>query len=218
MSVAAALTIGPAYLYGISTHRWGQPADFAVAADHLDRFPTEMGNWQRVSDNKPLSKGVSKELGLVDEIGRNYVDSNSGETVGLVLMLGHTGRLVRHPPEICYDNRANERVGEFRTIVVGDGRSKHEFGLLEFRKDAGGVEEHFMVAYGFADDGGVWKCPSVPRLEYGGKPKLYKMQAISAWTTGDAKDAEKRLVDYLGEFAKAFPVLATTNGRAKKGT
>jgi len=204
----AALTIGPAYLHGHFTNRWDRPADLLLAAEHLDRFPTAFGNWQRLSDNEPLSEEISYELGLAGEFGRNYVDRNTGEAVGLVLMVGQPGRLVRHPPEICYGNRDNERVGDIRTLTFTDGESEHEFSLVEYRRELGGVREYFVVAYGFSDVHQVWKSPSLPRLAYGGKPILYKMQAISMpHAIDDRETIEQELEIFLKAFVKEFPVV-----------
>ena len=199
------LTIGPAIVSGQFTHRWGPPADLSLAAGRLDKLPSEFGTWRLLAESEPLSERISKELGLAGDLGRDYVDRESGAMVGLLLMVGQPGRLIRHPPEICYANRANDRVGDIRNLSLGDSGS--EFSLLEFRRESVGLNEHFLVAYGFTDDGKIWKSPESPRMEYGGEAKLYKAQVISISNGGDDQVTQKAIENFLSELVKAFPAV-----------
>ena len=204
---ATAITIGPAFLYGRYTNRWGQTTELARAAELLDQLPNEFGSWKQISKNQPLPKRVFMELGLAAEIGRQFIDRETGESVGLLLLVGRPGRLVRHPPEICYANRANSQIGDARSILLDQPADDHEFRLLEYQRDRAGIGERFFVAYGFTVDGSVWKAPPAPRLQYGGKSRLYKLQVLSVPLGVDDATSAASIKKFIREFVKAFPAV-----------
>src|SRR5688572_23591086 len=111
LTFAAVLTIGPALLAGHYLNRWGTTAELDAAAARLLKFPNEFGPWKVAHEGEPLTKSVQEELGVVSYVTRQYVNRDNGALVNLLLMVGQPGPLLRHPPNICYANRANREVG-----------------------------------------------------------------------------------------------------------
>jgi hypothetical protein len=61
------------------------------------------------------------------------------------------------------------------------------------------LEDEFYVAYAFCFDN-VWSSPDIPRIEYGGKPVLYKMQVL----TNAKQTPTFEYPVYLREFVEQF--------------
>lgn len=197
------LTIVPAVIHGSYSNRWGQPEEQVTAAAAIDTFPKQLGNWVAVGEAEPLSSRVQQELGLVGYVSRVYRNPRTQNIAQVLLMVGDAGPLVRHPPEICYGNRANELRGESEQHVPAAGdRAPSEFRVLNYEPNST-LAQPFRVAYAWSSDGG-WKVPSLPRIAFGGKPVLYKVQiqVMDSELVGD--DHQGELEELLGEFVDAF--------------
>ena len=211
-AAAAALTIAPAILEGLYANRWGNPPDFAAAADQLKGFPQEFGAWKFVSDGDPVSEYVARELGLAGYISRSYAHRENGSVVSLLLMVGQSGPLLRHPPNVCYANRANEQVGEMTTFHVETTKPASQFNLLEYRRPQSLTNDRFLVAYSMAASP-TWSAPRMPRVEFGGAKKLYKVQLLTL--LDPSQDHEKGaaiLQGFAADFCAAFQLQLQADG------
>lgn len=200
------LTAVPAFLQGRFLNRWGEPPNLRVAGQQLHQLPRQLGGWQSAADQRPLSEAVCRELGLVEHFHRQYVHSESGERLDVLLMVGPSGRLVRHPPEVCYANRANQQVGGAFPLEIAIESIKHQFKLLHFRQISQPVQSDFWVAYAFATNEGSWTAPKSPRMAFGGAPVLYKLQVL---TEVSEQGDHEEVSDFLEKFIAAFPIVIT---------
>ncbi len=196
----AVLTIAPAIFEGLYVNRWGTPTNMAAAAENIKQFPREFGEWKIESDGDPLSDDVCRALGLAGYVSRTYTNRSNGAVVNLLLMVGQSGPLLRHPPYICYANRANEQVGDMTTFHVDSTTPKSEFNLLEYKRPQTLTNDRFLVAYSMAT-GPDWSVPELPRVKFGGAPMLYKVQML---TSLDPSQQDKKGVDLLKRFAADF--------------
>lgn len=201
--VIALLTVPPALLQGRYVHRWQTPKTEMEAATHLNKLPREFGRWRAVEDGEPLSAEVCRELGLSGNIKRTYLNVDSGVTIDLLLMVGASGQLVRHPPNICYGNRANQQVGEIETISTTGVEPASSLSLLEYSRNAEAMGTRFLVAYGFST-GQEWSSPKWPRMKFGGEPMLYKMQLLTPVSGENRTAAVNEQVAFLNQFVQAF--------------
>src|SRR4029079_6055780 len=90
--------------------------DLEGASERVEKFPREFGSWKFMEDGEPLHSEICRELGIEGYISRAYKNRNSGAVVRVLLMVGQSGPLLRHPPYICYANMANEKLGEMTKI------------------------------------------------------------------------------------------------------
>ncbi|MEM8946768.1 MAG: hypothetical protein AAGD11_16460 [Planctomycetota bacterium] len=201
LTIALALTIGPAILHGRFSNRWETPANLDEAGVRLHELPRQIGSWRNQEDQRQLSVGVRRELGLVGHFHRRYFHANSGQRLDVLLMVGPPGRLVRHPPEVCYANLANERVGDLETLELIGQADAHSFRLLNFRRVVQPAGGEFSVAYAFATHNANWQTPNSPRMAFGAQPLLYKVQVLS---DRSAVAARQDIEDFLGGFVDAF--------------
>lgn len=198
VAAALALTVVPAVIHGRYTNRWGPSADQVSAARQLERCPKIAGDWETRGKGVEFAPKVVRELQLSGYFGRTYVNRSDGETVSVVVMVGLPGALSRHPPEICYGARANQRIGEPVEVEISDGdQVQHRLRMLRFR-EPGPIGDEFTVCYGFTVDG-RWDSPAYPRVRYGGKPLLYKMQVLFSGVGPDGSVPEP-IEDFLTQF------------------
>jgi len=202
--LAVVLTVGPAVVEGMYTNRWGTPPDMTAAAARLKDFPREFGPWRYAREGEPVSDMVARELSLAGYISTSYTHRDDGTMVTLLLMVGDSGPLLRHPPNICYANRANEQVGEMTKFQVDATDPPSEFNLLVYRRPQSLTNDRFLVAFSMAT-GPVWKAPKMPRIEFGGAPLLYKVQLLTL--LDPSQDTEKGaalLRTFAADFCTAF--------------
>ncbi len=209
---AAVLTIAPALIEGKFLNRWGEPADLIAAAKQIESFPRDFGHWKFRSEGDKLPDMVCEELALSGYVTRSYVHAESGAVVNVLLMAGQAGPLVRHPPNICYTNLANQQIGETTKLQVKTTAPPSEFNLLEFKRSQSVVNEHFLVAYAMSTGPG-WQVPRMPRIEFGAAPLLYKVQFLTTLGADQSKeDATAVIQQFADEFCAQFQKLVQTRG------
>lgn len=194
----AVLSIVPAVLHGRFTNRWGAPFDRQSAARRVEAFPREFAGW-RLDEQQELAPQVQNELQCEGYFSRKYLHARTGEQVWVILMVGPPGPMVRHPPEICYVNRENVLVQEPQVVQLQEAADrKHDFRVLRFRSPGVAAGE-FSVCYAWSS-GSAWQVPDFPRLEFGGKPLLYKLQLMSTDPTVASGESPAIWSNFLRDF------------------
>lgn len=199
----AALTVVPAVIHGRLTNRWGEPADMHAAAIRLDSFPQQAGDWEQLGEQETLPPEILRELQCTGYLNRRYGNRQTGDEVLVMVMVGSPGPLVRHPPEICYGNRANTMLGKphLARIQAVDGQ-EHTLRVLRYRTP-GDTGTEFSICYGWSA-GGRWQVPEYPRLEFGSEPLLYKLQLLSSDDLPEGSEMPDAVSAFLHDF---LPVL-----------
>jgi Protein of unknown function (DUF3485) len=204
LTAVAALTVVPALIEGQYVNRWGTPPDLEGASQRVEKFPREFGPWTFAEEGDPLHPEVCRELGIEGYITRAYKNRNSGAVVRVLLMVGQSGPLLRHPPYICYANMANEQIGEMIKIQATTTTPAGEFNLLEYKRARTVTNDRFLVAYGLATDA-IWKVPAMPRIEFGAAPLLYKVQLLTALDPSQSREVGAALLkQFANDFSAAF--------------
>jgi hypothetical protein len=218
LTAIAACTIGPALIEGQYVNRWGTPPDLEGASERVGSFPREFGVWTFVEDGDPLHPEVCRELGIEGYLTRVYKNRNSGAMVRVLLMVGQSGPLLRHPPYICYANMDNEQIGDMTKLEASTTTPAGEFNLLEYKRARSVTNDRFLVAYGLATDA-IWKVPAMPRIAFGAAPLLYKVQLLTALNPSQSReDGAALLKQFAGDFSAAFEthMHAAENGPSEK--
>ena len=198
-----ALTAAPAVVHGVWSRRWRDPADISAAARNVEEFPRQFGDWKQHGDEEKMPEEAVRELQCAGYFNRHYVNQKLGRDVTVMLMVGPSGPLIRHPPEICYGNRANKLLHDPVDVnfAAPDART-HTFRVLRYQ-NPGAASGEFSVCYGWTANG-TWDVPDYPRFRYGGAPLLYKVQVL----TSDAVPPDGSLPVATSQFLTEFlPVL-----------
>lgn len=211
--IATGLTVGAALMQGAYSGRWGEPVDLSSAAGAIERLPKRLGDWRQVELGDRMDESIQRELGLVNHLNRIYEHEATGRRVQLLLMAGRPGPLVRHPPTVCYANRAHEQLGDPRWIALTDRPDASRFQLLTYRPARSQAGERFFVAYAHYSNG-AWDVPAFPRIAYGAAPALFKAQVLLN-TDGDEPEAEAigELADFVRRVAATFDGIAVSDAQ-----
>ena len=201
-AAVALLTVVPAVIEGGYMRRWGVGPDLAAAGRTIDELPKSIGPWEFLEFGQPLPEIAISDLGVEGYTNRVYRHPQTGRTATLLLMVGQPGKLVRHPPNICYTNLNNRQIGVTEIVSVGAPVAS-DFRLLHFQKESSFAGQRFMVAYSHTVDG-VWHAPAAPRLLFGGEPLLYKVQVLTAQGTPSGREDLEGLKDFLEQFLTVF--------------
>jgi hypothetical protein len=197
-------------LQGRLSRRWGTPADVASFGEKLDSIPTRIGSWQLESSDE-LEEEVQKILNCEGSLKRRYVNVDTGAAVNVALLLGPSGPIAVHTPEICYSSRDFTIDGEKKVVPLkASGEKPDEFWAIKFRgKNV--AADHLQVYYGWST-GEEWSAPESSRFAFSGQPWLYKIQ-VAASTTGAGESDTDPCRDFLEAFVPAIrSTLVSTKG------
>jgi len=191
------LTILSGVLRGMVDQRWGMGEAANEAAVRVEALPDQLGKWKAVHIEE-LDEEAKKMLRCVGNTVRNYVHEDTGESVSLVFMVGPSGPLAIHTPDVCYGSANFSIVEERQQRLIKDvNGSEHPFSVITFEENKMG--KRLLRVYYAWNNTGEWVAPDVPRTSFAGVPMLYKIQlatnSIDEGTNMDA--AEKFLIENL---------------------
>jgi hypothetical protein len=208
------LTAITGYTYGRLSQRWGPSIDLLAAGDHLQTLPGQIGDWQ-VLDELTMSDKVVEMLECAGYTTRVYQNQKTGDTTTISLIVGPSGPIAVHTPEICYSSRAHTLEERATEVAIGNKeespsqKEKAEENVEEkaqskapqtlwrttFRSNDI-MADHLCVYYGWSL-GTTWYASKHPRFEYGGKPLLYKLQIAGPLVDDGSGESRDPSLDFL---------------------
>jgi len=195
--IITVLTIVSGTIHGRMTLRWGQRPDVIGAGKRLKALPDSVGAWKAVADI-PLADPVVKMLQCAGHVNRTYKNSETGDRVAVAVLLGPSGPMAVHTPEVCYSAR-DYRTSQGRVRWGFDCANGDQAEFWDVRLKANDLSGMLLrVLYGWTRDGN-WHASQSPRFEFAGSPFLYKLQlAGPPPTDGDDRDVcEEFLAEFL---------------------
>jgi hypothetical protein len=187
------ITVSPAVYLGRQQNVRAAMLD--KAAEQLSRVPTQFGSWL-VREEDTLSESVLNLLGCSNHLCRTYVNSETGEAVALVFLVGPAGPLAVHTPEICMSSREYENLKQSEAMdISADGRRHRFFQTLFRAKTLEG--QKLNVYYAWSRDGLHWEAPDSPRLVLGPLPMLYKLQVACGMPATESDATHSAGIEFL---------------------
>lgn len=181
--VGIGVTVATGVVCGHVSQRWGPIPDMVAAADHLKSLPAQIGSWQLVEEDT-MSETIIRTLSCAGYVSRKYVDRHSGSTVSLAIIVGPTGPISVHTPEICYSSQAYSIEEPRKGVQLADaGGNAHSFWCTTFRSN-NALAEQLRVYYGWCADQD-WTAAESPRFNFAGRPLLFKLQIASLVPPGE---------------------------------
>ncbi len=131
--------------------------------------------WVMKSDD-PMDPFALKMLRCAGYVNRSYEHSITGATIRMSIILGPSGEIAVHTPEVCFSSRQYEEPGERQSVAIEcqDG-SKGEFWTNEFQPRDKINGRPIRVLYAWST-GGTWMAAKGSDLRFSGQPYLYKIQ------------------------------------------
>lgn len=87
-------------VHGWWTDRWIQSEELTEAVQRLEQLPNDVGRWK--GEPYPQEAQALTLAGAVGHYSRHFVDAQTGDEVGVILLVGRGARMVVHRPEHCY--------------------------------------------------------------------------------------------------------------------
>jgi len=202
LTSAIGLTAFFGVLHGSLTDRWGSQEDTQRIADRLRDFPAELGSWT-MAETLDLSPTVQEMLQCRGFINRQYVHQVSGQAVSVFVVLGPTGPISVHTPDVCYSSVQYRVLGSRQAVTIqdaGGGRTEFWAATLEStRMDKSLLRVH----YAWSSDG-RWTAPENPRFSCAGLPYLLKIQVAASLPAGSDPAQNDPGEDFLEDFIPVF--------------
>ncbi len=210
IAIVVGMTVASAVLQGRIRNRWGPSESMQAAAQELGKTPNSFGGpqndrWQLVvtETTDKLSDDVIEMLECTNYINRTYENRRTGEKVDVFVVIGPTGPISSHTPEICFSSQNySSRDTHQRVSIPTAEEHDDEFWALSFKTKS--IHEDLLRVYYSWTTSGRWTATDNPRFAFVGSPYLYKIQLASEMPAG----SNLRTTDTCREFLKDFlPVL-----------
>ena len=181
--LAISATLYSGVNHGLMRHDMGFAPDLALQVKYLETMPSEFG---QTPDGRPAWVLVGEKTQLGDEIveilecngnvvGLYQSSLNPRILVHVTLLVGPSGPLLVHSPEVCYPSRGNKKLSDPKLIKVrGPNGEAGSFKEVRFLSQ-GLNPRQIIVGYAFSTGEG-WATPKNERLSLAGSPFLYKVQ------------------------------------------
>ena len=197
--VIAAITVAMTVYAASLTGRWGEPMGIAEARVSMKALPMEIGNW-RAEEERSIGDTAVKMLRIQDSyILRTYRNTVTGDDVHVTLMVGPSGKVSVHNPEICFGGRAytmesaRSRVPVNVLLQSGD-EIDDTFFRVDFVGQSLDVNNRISFYWGIST-GGAWNAVEQPRFHFRKFRFIYKLQAEAYSGAGDDSDIVKRFLE-----------------------
>ena len=199
ITVIVVITVAASYYSGSMTGRWGDFRGIAEARVTLKDLPMEIGHWKAEAE-RDLGDTAVNMLRIADSyVFRFYKNDLTQETVRLTLMVGPTGRITTHTPEICFGGRDYEKESSRARVPVSVQLSSGEeiedmFWRLDFVGRSLDVNNRISF-YWAVSTGGAWNAVENPRGHFQTYRYVYKLQAEAYSGTGEESDTVRRFLE-----------------------
>ncbi|MDR3232370.1 MAG: EpsI family protein [Planctomycetaceae bacterium] len=207
--IIVALTAVITAYSGSLTGRWGASAAVEEARAALKELPLTIGNWQAEKEGEMDATSISM-LEIKDSyIIRAYKNTVTQTVVYITIILGPSGRVTVHTPEICFGgkdyNKEGTRVSVPINVQVDNGAKTIEdsFWKIDFVGRSLDVNNRISFYYAHSS-GNEWIATESARWTFAKYRYAYKLQA-QAYTAAAAGDAPTDTVK--GFLTDVLPVI-----------
>ena len=196
------LVIGSAYVHGVMTDRWGEPADLSKAAAKLDKLPTVLGDWH--SQPLEMSEGQLRGAEAVGHFSRAFRNDKTQTEIQVLVLCGPHGPIAVHPPTICFTGAGLQQAYPEKKQAVDAGKVKGDFWRTKFTKRSPDGVRSELETYWAWSTAGICEASDNPRLEYATSPHLYKIYVTQQRRTADGAIPEDNSHAACEDFLKLF--------------
>jgi len=196
--IVVVITVAVTGYSGSLTGRWGAFQGLVEASETLRRLPLEIGDWKADKEGE-LDQTSINMLRIRDAyIYRSYKNVVTQEVVYLTMMVGPTGKVTVHTPEVCFGGKAYEKDAARTSIPInvvlpsGD-EIADSFWKINFTGRSLDVSNHVSFYYAVST-GSVWEAVENPRVTFQTYRYVYKLQAEAFSGATDKEDTVKKFL------------------------
>jgi len=222
--VVAAVVIGGGAIYtSIVTERFTGSVNAKAqhCAEFLKAVPRTIGVWE--GEDKAVPENTREIAGAVGYVSRQYRNLETGEEVGIWLIVGHPNQAWRHTPDICYPASDFTMDKNHHFTIPVEGQEPLVCWTNKFSKTLGpGQDVTLRVFWTWYEPRMnkpvVWQAPghavADARSEFAGGKALYKLY----FTTAARSDREEPQESVALEFAQQFVPIVNDILKLSAGT
>ncbi len=156
------------------------------------QLPDTVGPFELLEE-VTLKQSELRVLEASDHWRRIYQDRDAKNTVDVTVVIGASGPMASHRPEICYSRRDFSLHGDAWLWTVPERHDTFCFQTFAPRQ----VDRPALtIAYAW-HDGDSWRVPRVPRLELAGHAVVQRLQITMRHPHGRAPDARAAMQQFL---------------------
>jgi hypothetical protein len=199
IAITVGLTIASGAMQGMLSNRWGPSDSLRQVGAKIESLPKSFAAWD-MKKSDVMEQYALDQLQPAGYVQRVYVNRDTGAAVSITVLVGMSGPIAVHTPEVCYGSRDHQQQGQRQAIVVPCATGgKETVWKTTFRMK--GIDAHVVNIYYAWSAGDHWAAAESPRLSYATKPFLYKIQLASqvpTWLNDPATDPGLQfLTDFL---------------------
>jgi hypothetical protein len=201
MVIVVAILLAITVYVGVKTARWSNFSGLDEARKKLKELPLTIGDWTAAAEEKLAEKDVN-DLQIQDGyISRLYKNSKTRSEVYMTMMVGKTGIIVVHSPEICFGGRDYKKDEKGRlsipfSILDFAGKANDENSLWKVKFINNSARGGTIAFYYGVNIGNGWVADENPRVKFSGFRYAYKIQ-VQAAEDGQDDTAKAFLADCL---------------------
>jgi hypothetical protein len=202
IAITFGITVGSGVLQGRLSNRWGPSHALQQAGANIEVIPQKFAAWE-MKKAETMGEAALNQLQPTGYIQRLYVNRDSGASVNVMVIVGMSGPIAVHTPEICYGTQNNQLLGPRQATRVPCATGGEEtVWKTTFRMK--GIDAQVQNVYYAWSIGDHWVAADNPRFAYATKPLLYKIQLTSVVPSGLNDQATDPGLQFLTDF---LPVL-----------
>ena len=198
--VIAAVTAVVTYASGTLFGRWGTFQGLVEARETLKRLPMQIGAWQ-AEENRELDKDAVTMLRIQDSyICRRYKHAETQAVVHVTIMVGPTGKVTVHTPEVCFGGKDYEKEATRSSVSIpvqlleSGNEIVDSFWKISFIGRS--LDSKNRISFYYAvSTGDIWSAVETPRSTFQTYRYVYKLQAEAYSESGDGTDNVKKFLD-----------------------
>jgi len=196
--VILVITAAITYRAGSLSGRWKTFAGLDEVREALKALPMQMGDWQAEKEGELDADSVTM-LRIQDSyLFRTYRNVVTQAVVHLTIMVGPTGIVTVHTPDICFGGKDYDKDAERTRVRINVRREEDEvddfFWRINFTGRSLDTNNRISFYYGVSP-GDTWNAVEVPRATYQSYRYVYKLQAEAYAGTDDGGDNVKSFLE-----------------------
>ena len=198
-TVIAVITVAMTVYSATLTGRFGGFMGITEARAGIKALPMEIVHWQAEKERE-IGDGAVAMLRIQDSyILRTYKNTATGDEVHVTLMVGPSGKVSVHNPEICFGGRDYKMESARSRVPIGVLLSSGDeiddtFFRVDFVGQSLDVNNRISFYWGIST-GDAWDAVENPRFHFRRFRYVYKLQAEAYSGTGADNDTVKRFLE-----------------------
>jgi hypothetical protein len=197
------ITVAVTGYSGLLTGRWGTFQGLDEARTALKALPLEIGDW-KADKERELGEQSTAMLRIQNSyIFRTYRHTVTQEIVLLTIMVGPTGKITVHTPEICFGGKDYEKEAVRTSVPInvqrlsGDKEVADAFWWVNFVGRSLDVNNRISFYYAVST-GDAWVAIENARSTFQTYRYVYKLQAEAySGSAAEGDNVQRFLIDCL---------------------